>query len=73
MNIHFKFGIPAGPTGKDGASTYDTWLAEGNSGTEQDFLDAQAALALQSLTFSGEGVTLPSGSEVTVDIVQTTS
>lgn len=31
-------GIPVGQPGADGKSTYQIWLDEGNSGTEQDFL-----------------------------------
>lgn len=30
----------SGPAGPEGASAYDIWLAQGNSGTEQDFLDS---------------------------------
>jgi hypothetical protein len=29
---------PAGPSGQDGLSAYEIWLAEGNTGTEADFL-----------------------------------
>lgn len=38
LNITFP---PAGQgaPGKDGASAYDTWLAQGNEGSEQEFLD----------------------------------
>src|SRR5690625_1085898 len=31
---------PAGADGNDGDSAYEVWLAEGNTGSEQDFLDS---------------------------------
>lgn len=31
---------PIGPLGPDGRSAYQVWLSQGNSGTEQDFLDS---------------------------------
>src|SRR5699024_2760517 len=31
---------PAGADGNDGDSAYEVWLAEGNAGSEQDFLDS---------------------------------
>jgi len=31
---------PQGPTGANGQSAYDLWLAQGNSGTQQDFLSS---------------------------------
>jgi hypothetical protein len=37
--IQLPDGAP-GNDGEDGASTYEIWLAAGNSGTEQDFLDS---------------------------------
>ena len=45
---------PPGPAGADGASAYQIWLDEGNTGTEQDFLDSlvgpEASLAALSVT-----------------------
>ena len=32
--------LPDGAPGNDGASAYEIWIAAGNSGTEQDFLDS---------------------------------
>ncbi len=43
---------PAGPTGADGDSAYDTWLANGNTGTEQEFLNSLVGL---------DGATGPAG------------
>jgi hypothetical protein len=31
---------PVGPTGSDGLSAYEIWINEGNSGSQQDFLDS---------------------------------
>jgi len=36
----FGEGESVGPKGEDGASAYEIWIAEGNTGTEQDFLDS---------------------------------
>lgn len=32
--------IPTGPTGDNGLSAYEVWVALGNTGTEQDFIDS---------------------------------
>jgi hypothetical protein len=44
---------PQGPAGQNGQSAYDIWLAQGNTGTQQDFLNS-----LQGAT----GLTGPQGS-----------
>lgn len=36
----FGEGESVGPKGEDGDSAYEIWLAQGNSGSEQDFLDS---------------------------------
>ena len=36
----YQSGLAIGPKGDDGLSAYEVWLAQGNVGTEQDFLDS---------------------------------
>lgn len=68
------FGGGGGGTGKDGASAYEIWLAQGNTGTEADFLeslngedgkdgkDGADGADGESLTFAWDGTTLVVGS-----------
>lgn len=48
-----------GPTGPAGASAYDVWLAEGNTGTEADFL--AALVGPEGPPGSGGGGSVPDG------------
>lgn len=43
LNPILNFSIPQGVTGLPGQSAYQLWLDMGNSGTEQDFIDAMKA------------------------------
>ena len=35
-----SISLPIGPQGLRGMSTYETWLAQGNTGSESDFIDS---------------------------------
>jgi len=56
-----------GPTGPTGLSAYEIWLNQGNSGTEQDFLDSIAQSALP--TFSA-WLPLPGENSWTASILE---
>ena len=58
---------PQGPNGDPGLSAYEIWLNEGNSGTEQDFLDSIAQSALP--TFSS-WLPLPGENSWTASILE---
>jgi hypothetical protein len=58
---------PQGPNGDPGLSAYEIWLNEGNTGTEQDFLDSIAESALP--TFSS-WLPLPGENSWTASILE---
>lgn len=58
-----------GTPGLDGLSAYEIWLQEGNTGTEQDFLDSLEATGITWINYVSEwtappvlNATIPSGS-----------
>lgn len=67
-NIDFAFGIPVGA---DGESAYQTWLDQGNTGTEQDFLDSIASAALADITATATVTSLAAGATPTVTVTVT--
>lgn len=76
---NFEFGIPAGQPGADGTngtdgvdgkSAYQIWLDQGNTGTEQDFLDSIATEAVDQITFTATATALPAGSTPTVTVTE---
>ena len=40
--------IPTGGSGADGKSAYEIWLEQGNTGTEQDFIDSLKGETVES-------------------------
>ncbi|MEM7318485.1 MAG: hypothetical protein AAF408_05620, partial [Pseudomonadota bacterium] len=50
-----------GPEGADGGSAYDVWIAAGNSGTEQDFLDSLVGAQGPAGNDGSDGATGPQG------------
>ena len=47
----------AGPAGQDGASAYDIWISQGNSGSEQDFLNFLSADTTDTSKFAKKAAT----------------
>ena len=47
------FVIPKGDKGTDGKSSYQIWLDQGNTGTEQEFLDSQKGATGESGVYIG--------------------
>jgi hypothetical protein len=58
---------PQGPNGDPGLSAYEIWLNQGNSGTEQDFLDS---IAQSSLPTFSSWLPLPAQNSWTASILE---
>ena len=59
---------PTGPAGPSGSSAYDIWIANGNTGTQQDFLNSLEGPAgpagpgsTQTISLAGSTLTLSNG------------
>jgi len=72
--LNFTFGIPQGEPGTQGTpgtngeSAYQIWLDQGNTGSEQDFLNSIATAAANMITATATATGLPAGASPTVTV-----